>query len=162
MTGVGARIVIENFTFSPANLQVRPGTKVTVVNRDSDAHTVTATGDKIFDTGNITGGATVTFTAPSTPGSYSHLCTLHPNRHHGRETGTSGEALHPTAAVATPDPDSLPEADCWASAPTGTRPVPSAQLASGTTTDPHGALPADGLLNCRAPISPHALGVLRI
>ncbi|MEU3253232.1 hypothetical protein [Streptomyces sp. NPDC006997] len=82
--------------------------------------------------------------------------------HHRHETGTSGEALHPTAAVATADPDSLPEADCWASAPTGTWPVPSAQLASGTTTDPHGALPADGLLNCRAPISPHALGVLRI
>lgn len=75
----GTRIVIENFTFSPANLQVRPGTKVTVVNRDSDAHTVTATEDKVFDTGNITGGATVTFTAPSTPGSYSYLCTLHPN-----------------------------------------------------------------------------------
>ncbi|MFJ9010716.1 cupredoxin domain-containing protein [Streptomyces canus] len=73
------RVVIENFTFRPANLQVRPGTKVTVVNKDSDAHTVTATEDKIFDTGNITGGATVTFTAPSTPGSYSYLCTLHPN-----------------------------------------------------------------------------------
>lgn len=85
-----------------------------------------------------------------------------PNGHHGRETDTSGEALHPTTAVATADPDSLPEADCWASAPTGTWPVPPAQLASGTTTDPHGALPADGLLNCRAPISPHALGVLRI
>ncbi|MET9849701.1 cupredoxin domain-containing protein [Streptomyces ossamyceticus] len=75
----GARVVIENFTFGPANLKVRPGTKVTVVNRDSEAHTVTATEDKVFDTGNITGGATVTFTAPSTPGSYSYLCTLHPN-----------------------------------------------------------------------------------
>lgn len=74
-----ARIVIENFTFSPANLKVRPGTKVTVVNRDSAAHTVTATRDKVFDTGNITGGATVTFTAPPTPGSYSYLCALHPN-----------------------------------------------------------------------------------
>ncbi|GHE49688.1 hypothetical protein GCM10017771_71300 [Streptomyces capitiformicae] len=71
--------MIENFTFSPANLKVRPGTKVTVVNRDSAAHTVTATRDKVFDTGNITGGATTTFTAPPTPGSYSYLCTLHPN-----------------------------------------------------------------------------------
>ncbi|WNZ09665.1 cupredoxin domain-containing protein [Streptomyces sp. 11x1] len=74
----GTRIVIENFTFSPAKLQVRPGTKVTVVNKDSAAHTVTATEDKVFDTGNIAGGATVTFTAPSTPGRYSFLCTLHP------------------------------------------------------------------------------------
>ncbi|AVV47909.1 metal-binding protein [Streptomyces sp. P3] len=75
----GTRIVIENFAFSPANLRVRPGAKVTVVNRDSAAHTVTATGDKVFDTGTIGGGATTTFTAPSTAGSYSYLCTIHPN-----------------------------------------------------------------------------------
>ena len=74
-----ARIVIENFAFSPADLQVRPGEKVTVVNRDSASHTVTATGDKAFDTGTIRAGATATFTAPSTPGSYSYLCTIHPN-----------------------------------------------------------------------------------
>ncbi|WP_405652791.1 cupredoxin domain-containing protein [Streptomyces sp. NBC_00019] len=75
-----ARVVIENFTFSPADLHVRPGAKITVVNRDSAAHTVTATGDKTtFDTGNITGGATVTFTAPSKAGSYSYVCTIHPN-----------------------------------------------------------------------------------
>ncbi|WP_030587796.1 cupredoxin domain-containing protein [Streptomyces anulatus] len=73
------RIVIENFTFSPADLQVRPGAQVTVVNRDSASHTVTATGDKAFDTGTIRAGATATFTAPSTPGSYSYLCTIHPN-----------------------------------------------------------------------------------
>ncbi|MEH0424382.1 cupredoxin domain-containing protein [Streptomyces sp. B21-083] len=73
-----AHIVIENFAFSPANLEVRPGAKVTVENRDSATHTVTATGGKAFDTGNIKGGATVTFTAPSTSGSYSYICTIHP------------------------------------------------------------------------------------
>ncbi|UXY32311.1 cupredoxin domain-containing protein [Streptomyces sp. HUAS TT20] len=73
-----ARIVIENFAFSPANLHVRPGTKVTVVNRDSASHTVTATGDKAFDTGSIAGDVTATFTAPSAPGSYSYICTIHP------------------------------------------------------------------------------------
>ncbi len=73
------RLVIENFTFNPADLQVRPGAKVTVINRDSTSHTVTATGDKAFDTGTIRGGATATFTAPSTPGSYAYLCTIHPN-----------------------------------------------------------------------------------
>ncbi|WP_367318665.1 cupredoxin domain-containing protein [Streptomyces sp. HUAS ZL42] len=74
-----ARIVIENFAFTPANLRVHPATKITVVNRDSAAHTVTATGDKTFDTGNIAGNATATFTAPSAPGSYSYICTIHPN-----------------------------------------------------------------------------------
>ncbi|MGW7456312.1 cupredoxin domain-containing protein [Streptomyces sp. NPDC054797] len=73
------RIVIQNFTFSPADLQVPPGAKVTVVNQDSASHTVTATGDKAFDTGTIRAGATATFTAPSTPGSYSYLCSIHPN-----------------------------------------------------------------------------------
>ncbi|MFF3468321.1 cupredoxin domain-containing protein [Streptomyces sp. NPDC001984] len=73
-----ARIVIENFAFTPANLRVRPGTKITVVNRDSATHTVTA-GDKTFDTGSIAGDATATFTAPSAPGSYSYICTIHPN-----------------------------------------------------------------------------------
>ncbi|MFE1788719.1 cupredoxin family copper-binding protein [Streptomyces sp. NPDC059525] len=74
-----ARIVIENFTFSPADLQVRPGEKVTVVNRDSAPHTVTATGGQTFDTGTISAGATATFTAPSAPGAYPYLCTIHPN-----------------------------------------------------------------------------------
>ncbi|MFF4585725.1 cupredoxin domain-containing protein [Streptomyces sp. NPDC001388] len=74
-----ARIVIENFAFSPANLRVRPGTKITVVNRDSTAHTVTATGDKTFDTGSIASDATTTFTAPTAPGGYSYICTIHPN-----------------------------------------------------------------------------------
>ncbi|MGW3151511.1 cupredoxin domain-containing protein [Streptomyces sp. NPDC001177] len=74
-----ARIMIESFAFSPANLHVRPGTKITVVNRDSASHTVTATGDKTFDTGSIAGDATATFTAPSAPGSYSYICTFHPN-----------------------------------------------------------------------------------
>ncbi|MDW8807138.1 hypothetical protein P1P68_20695 [Streptomyces scabiei] len=84
------------------------------------------------------------------------------NGPHGRETDTSVEAPHHTTAVASADPDSLPEADCWASAPTGAWSVPPAQLAFGTMTDPHVAPPADGLLSCRAPTSPHALGVLRI
>ncbi|MET9458333.1 hypothetical protein ABZY05_25170 [Streptomyces canus] len=36
---------MENFTFSPANPEVGPGE----VNRDSDAHTVTATDSDAFD-----------------------------------------------------------------------------------------------------------------
>jgi hypothetical protein len=80
----------------------------------------------------------------------------------GHETDTSDEAAHRTTAVATADPDSLPEADCWASVPTGPWPVPAAQLAAGTTTATHVAPPADGLLSCRAHTSPHTLGILRI
>ncbi|MET7621765.1 cupredoxin domain-containing protein [Streptomyces sp. NPDC005408] len=73
-----AHIAIKNFTFSPANLQVSPGTKVIVENQDSVTHTVTATGDKAFDTSDIDAGETATFIAPSTSGSYPYICTIHP------------------------------------------------------------------------------------
>ncbi|MGW4202163.1 cupredoxin domain-containing protein [Streptomyces sp. NPDC004726] len=71
-------IAIEDFTLAPANLEVSPGTEVTVTDRDSVTHTVTATGSKPFDTGDITAGSTATFTAPSTAGSYPYTCTIHP------------------------------------------------------------------------------------
>ncbi|QKW10460.1 cupredoxin domain-containing protein [Streptomyces sp. NA04227] len=71
------RITIKNFTFEPDDLTVRPGQKVTVVNEDSTSHTVTATGDKAFDTGTIDAGETATFTAPDKAGKYAYLCTIH-------------------------------------------------------------------------------------
>ncbi|MCX4582318.1 cupredoxin domain-containing protein [Streptomyces sp. NBC_01481] len=74
-----AHISIKNFTFIPATLQVRPGTKVIVENQDSVTHTLTATGDKPFDTGDIDPGETATFIAPSTSGSYPYICTIHTN-----------------------------------------------------------------------------------
>jgi plastocyanin len=73
------RITMKDFTFSPATLTVKAGEKVTVVNEDSAAHTVTATEGGAFDTGNIPGGKSGTFTAPSEVGSYPFVCTLHPN-----------------------------------------------------------------------------------
>lgn len=75
----GTRITIKDFTFGPADLTVRPGAKVTVVNEDSTAHTVTATGAKPFDTGTIGPGRTATFTAPSKTGGYPYFCTIHPS-----------------------------------------------------------------------------------
>ncbi|MFD3614645.1 cupredoxin domain-containing protein [Streptomyces sp. NPDC058676] len=73
------RITMENFAYSPADPQVRPGQKVTVVNKDSAAHTVTATDGEAFDTGSIAAGGSGTFTAPSKAGRYAFVCTFHPN-----------------------------------------------------------------------------------
>ncbi len=73
-----ATITISDFKFKPSTLTVDPGTKITVVNKDSATHTVTADEKKNFDTGDIAGGATTTFTAPSTSGSFSYKCTIHP------------------------------------------------------------------------------------
>jgi plastocyanin len=58
-------------------LTVSPGAKVTVSNQDSATHTLTATGDKAFDTGDVGPGKSVTFTAPTKAGSYSYLCDIH-------------------------------------------------------------------------------------
>jgi len=76
-----AEIVIQNFAFSPASLTVTPGEKVTVMNKDSTTHTVTATGAKAFDTGDVASGATTTFTAPTKAGSYPYICEIHQFMH---------------------------------------------------------------------------------
>ena len=70
-------IIIQNFAFHPATLTVQPGATVTVTNEDSTTHTVTATGAKAFDTGNVGPGKTVTFTAPATAGAYPYICEIH-------------------------------------------------------------------------------------
>ena len=74
----GPTITIKNFGYSGA-LTVKAGTKVTVVNNDSAAHTLTDKKTHKFDTGSISGGGgTGSFTAPSTPGKYPFGCTFHP------------------------------------------------------------------------------------
>ncbi|WP_240134750.1 cupredoxin domain-containing protein [Streptomyces sp. MUM 178J] len=77
------RITIRDFAFTPPTLTVSPGATVTVVNQDSASHTVTATDGESFDTGEIAGGRSATFTAPDTPGTYPFFCSIHP-----RMTGT--------------------------------------------------------------------------
>jgi Plastocyanin len=72
------KITIKNFGYS-GDLTVKPGAKVTVVNDDSVAHTLTDKKTHKFDTGSINGGGGKgTFTAPTTPGSYPFGCTFHP------------------------------------------------------------------------------------
>jgi plastocyanin len=70
------QITIENFAFQGAT--VAAGATVTVQNDDSTAHTVAAD-DDAFDTGNVSGGETATFTAPSEAGDYPYHCNIHSN-----------------------------------------------------------------------------------
>jgi plastocyanin len=69
-------IVIKNFMFSPMVLKVAPGAKITVTNKDSVDHTLTAVDGK-FNTGNIGHDATKTFKAPTKPGTYHYICDIH-------------------------------------------------------------------------------------
>ncbi len=72
----GTTITIRNFAFLPGKLKVRPGQKVTVLNRDSVVHTLTSTTGK-FNTGDIAPGKSVTFVAPTKAGSYPYRCMIH-------------------------------------------------------------------------------------
>ena len=69
-------ITISNFMFSPMSAVVTAGAMVTVTNKDSVTHTLTATNGQ-FDTGNIAGGQSKTFTAPSKAGTYHYICNIH-------------------------------------------------------------------------------------
>jgi plastocyanin len=52
-----------------------------VVNADQAPHTVTGGGSSGFDTGTIQGGSSGSFTAPTAPGNYAYICSVHPYMH---------------------------------------------------------------------------------
>jgi plastocyanin len=68
-------ITAKNFNYG-APITVAPGATVTFVNMDDARHNVTAD-DKSFASPTVNGGTT-TFTAPTTPGTYTFHCTFHP------------------------------------------------------------------------------------
>jgi plastocyanin len=74
-----AVITISKFAYAVPE-SVSPGAMITVVNKDEEAHTVTADSDGAFDD-KATAGASTTFKAPSKPGSYPFHCTYHSNMH---------------------------------------------------------------------------------
>jgi len=72
-----ASVAIDNFTFNPPRLSVRPGTTVTWRNADDIPHaiasTTTALKSKALDTDD---SYSFTFTDP---GTYDYFCSLHPH-----------------------------------------------------------------------------------
>jgi len=69
-------ITISNFMFSPMSITVAPGASITVTNKDSVAHTLTSA-DGHLDTGDIGQNQTKTVTAPTKPGQYHYVCSIH-------------------------------------------------------------------------------------
>lgn len=80
-TTTSIKVTIKNFEFSPAKFSVAPGARITVTNVDGVTHTLTAMPGSQplgkFDSGSIAPGKTVTFTAPTKPGSYAFYCAIH-------------------------------------------------------------------------------------
>lgn len=78
MPATATTIMIQDFQYrTPPS--VSPGSTVSVMNMDDVAHTVTADSGA-FDL-KTPPGQTVTFTAPTTPGTYPYHCTYHGNMH---------------------------------------------------------------------------------
>jgi amicyanin len=72
-----AHVTIQAFKFSPATLKIKAGTTVIWTNKDSVAHTVTATSGGHFNSGRRERNQTYSFTF-SKPGTYKYVCTIHP------------------------------------------------------------------------------------
>ena len=68
---------LEISDFSFGDITVAAGAVVPVANRDGTAHTVTAV-DGSFDVA-VKGGNAASFTAPSQPGAYELVCSIHPS-----------------------------------------------------------------------------------
>ncbi|HVJ54138.1 MAG TPA: cupredoxin family copper-binding protein [Aliidongia sp.] len=71
-------VTIDNFSFNPPVITIKPGDRIQWVNRDDIPHNVReATGGKfkcgVLDTGEA---CSVTFTEP---GEYKYFCALHPH-----------------------------------------------------------------------------------
>ena len=69
-------IMIDNFTFEPAQLTVKAGTTITWKNRDDIPHTVVSAGKFRSKTLDTDDSFTFTFTAA---GDYTYFCSLHPH-----------------------------------------------------------------------------------
>jgi plastocyanin len=70
------QVVVENFSFQPGTLTVKPGTTVTWVNHDNEPHTVNEN-NKIFKSGTLDTDAKFSYKFTS-PGTYAYFCSLHP------------------------------------------------------------------------------------
>lgn len=74
-------ITIANFAFSPATETVAEGDTVTWANTDQAPHDVTVTsGPAAIHSPTIETGQAWTYTF-TTPGTYSYICSIHPNMH---------------------------------------------------------------------------------
>jgi plastocyanin len=74
-------IDMKDIKFNPVQASVAPGGKVTWTNRDSAPHDATFDDEvdgKRFATKTFNKGESASLTAPTKPGSYSYLCSVHP------------------------------------------------------------------------------------
>jgi plastocyanin len=82
----GTDVTIQNFSFTPQTITVKPGTKVTWTNKDSVPHNIVSTdGPSLtagptptFNSGTLSQGQTFSFTFAKA-GTYFYECSIHAN-----------------------------------------------------------------------------------
>jgi plastocyanin len=77
----GTSMTIAGFKYDPSPLTVAPGTTIPVKNTDGPEHTVTSDAAGLFKADDIKNGMTVSFTAPTKPGTYTYHCEYHSYMH---------------------------------------------------------------------------------
>ncbi len=70
-------VEIKNFSFNPATLNIKVGTKVTWVNNDSTSHTVTSDSDNLLNSSTLSPGQSFSFTFTKA-GTTNYHCRIHP------------------------------------------------------------------------------------
>jgi plastocyanin len=73
-----AAVSIDNFTFNPATLTVKAGTKVTWTNRDDIPHGIASANNAFARSQALDTDDSFTFTF-TTPGTYQYFCYIHPH-----------------------------------------------------------------------------------
>lgn len=68
---------IKDYLYLPSVLTIKPGTKVTWINNDSVAHTVTSETGNILNSAPLQTGQSFNYTFNES-GKYNYYCTLHP------------------------------------------------------------------------------------
>jgi plastocyanin len=76
--GASTEVKIDNFTFDPAKLTIKAGTKVTWTNHDDVPHTATSSvKPRAFDSGTLDTDEKFSYVF-TTPGTYDYFCAVHP------------------------------------------------------------------------------------
>lgn len=68
---------INNLSFDPVILTIKPGTKVTWINNDSTPHTITSDSDNVLKSSTISPGQSFYFTFAGA-GEANYHCSIHP------------------------------------------------------------------------------------
>jgi len=71
------RIEIKDFAFNPQTLTVKPGEKVTWINRDEEPHTIVSVEKQFKKSTALDTDQEFTITAGA-PGTYNYFCSVHP------------------------------------------------------------------------------------